>query len=366
MLYAFLLQAAGGFASMALGCALMLALSASLILGRLAISWAKRLHFLDHPGERKVQEAPVPLLGGLAIILAVILGAGLYYVLSGPVPDGPMPDAIDDASALLGVSFLLRWLGAGFLLLITGLVDDRRGLSPLIRLAVQGLTACAFLPELGAWLGGGAFFLPALIIGGVWVLGLINSLNFLDNMDAASASTGFWTSQGLALLFFRAGQPLAGAAALVLSAALAGFLWWNRPPARLYMGDAGSTFLGFSLAVMALLAVLRAGLDPWLAPLLLAVPIYDTASVFWIRRREGRPLWVGDRRHATHRLQARGRSVAAAVLILNCWTLAALLLVLLVYEWGRGGAVATGLALVVGALVFRWEMRWEKRRADKS
>ena len=143
-----------------------------------------------------------------------------------------------------------------------------------------------------------------------------------------------------------------------LAAALAGFLWWNRPAARLYMGDAGSTFLGLTLAVFTLFLVGRGGWDPWLAPLFLAVPIYDTSTVVWIRWREGRPIWVGDRRHVTHRRMARGGSVAGTLGVLALWTLAAGAVALL---WrGASGAVALGLSILVGVFVFRWERKRER------
>lgn len=319
-----------------------LACLGSLLLGRLAIALSPRLRFLDPPGARKLQARPIPVLGGAAIFLGLLIGAG--------------PSLAGAERALLG-----RWLTAGAWLLALGMVDDRRGLGPLPRLVGQLLAAALFLPELGAWLGPGWVW-PARLVGLLWLLGLINAFNFLDNMDGAAASTALWTALALGVALARSGAGELAAGLWPLAGALLGFLWWNRPPARLYMGDAGSTFLGLTLGLFALLAVGRASLSPWLAPLFLAVPIYDTASVCWIRWREGRPLWVGDRRHATHRLLARGASIGRALATLNAWTLAAAALAL---GWGERGAALLPLlaGLVLALSVFGWERNWERRQA---
>lgn len=319
-----------------------LACLSSLLLGRLAIAAAPRLRFLDPPGARKLQARPVPVLGGVAIFLGLLAGAA--------------PLLAGSERALFG-----RWLTAGAWLLALGMVDDRRGLGPLPRLVGQLLAAALFLPELGAWLGPDWVW-PARLIGLLWLLGLINAFNFLDNMDGAAASTALWTALALGLGLARAGAAAPAAGLWPLAGALLGFLWWNRPPARLYMGDAGSTFLGLSLGLFALLAVERAPLSPWLAPLFLAVPIYDTASVCWIRWREGRPLWVGDRRHVTHRLLARGAGVGRTLATLNGWTLAAAALAL---GWGERGAAWLPLAaaMVLALGIFGWERSGERRRA---
>ncbi len=334
--------------------ALVIALLVSLAGGRIAIALAGRLRYLDHPGHRKLQERPVPLMGGLAILLGVLAGVGVLWPR---VELSPLLVSGISSSGFL----LLRWLGAGAWLVLIGLVDDRRGLGPGLRLLAQALAVLLFSPELAAWLEPAWLGFP---LGVLWLLGLINSLNFLDNMDAAAGSTSFWTALALAAPLVWAGQMPLAYAQLVLASALLGFLWWNRPPARLYMGDAGSTFLGLSLGLFSLLLVPKAGLDPWLAPLLLALPLYDTGTVFWIRWREGRPLWVGDRRHATHRMLARGASTGRTVATLNLWTLAAAALALLLHRLGRMGWPALLLGALIAVGLFVWERRREGKEAS--
>jgi UDP-GlcNAc:undecaprenyl-phosphate/decaprenyl-phosphate GlcNAc-1-phosphate transferase len=320
--------------------AIALAFFVSLGLGRWAMAAADRLRFVDRPGERKLQERPVPLLGGAAIYLATLSAVLLLLLRGGGVDPGDP---------------LLRWLLAGLWLLLVGLVDDRHGLGPRIRMLAQLLAALLFWPELASWLTPGWL---GISLGLFWIVGLVNSLNFLDNMDGIAGSTGFWTALLLALALSLAGEGAIARGLWPLAAALLGYLWWNRPPARLYMGDAGSTFLGLTLAVFPLILVARGQLDPWLAPLLLALPIYDTCSVVWIRLREGRPIWIGDRRHVTHRMVARGRSVGRTLVVLNGWTLALGALALL--WWWEAAWVAPVLALVAGVLILRWELMKEK------
>lgn len=325
---------------MLIAVAIILAFLLSLGLGRGAMAAADRLRFVDRPGERKIQERPVPLMGGVGIYLATLVGGLLLLFGTG------RGIALEDP--------LARWLLAGLWLLLVGLVDDRRGLGPRFRLLAQVLAALLFWPELVAWLSPAWLGVP---LGLVWIVGLVNSLNFLDNMDGVAGSTGLWTALLLSLAAGLAGEVTLGLGLLPFAAALLGYLWWNRPPARLYMGDAGSTFLGLTLAVFPLVLVAPGHLDPWLAPLLLALPIYDTCSVVWIRLREGRPIWLGDRRHVTHRMVARGRSVGGTLLRLNLWTLMMGGLALL---WRGAFAWAVlVLALGAGALILRWELTRE-------
>lgn len=321
-----------------LAAAALAALVLALALGRAAMALAGRWRLLDPPGARKLQERPVPLMGGVAVFVAVLAGLAIQ--------PGPAALAADGG-------LLVRWLLGGLLLVAVGLADDRGGLRPGPRLAAHLLAALLLWPELTAWTRPPWVALP---VGLLWTLGLINSLNLLDNMDAAAGATGLWTALALAAVLAGAGTA-DPAAAVVLAAALAGFLFWNRPPARLYLGDAGSTFLGYSLAMLALRAVGRAGLDPFLALLLLAVPLYDTATVCWIRWREGRPLWVGDRCHVTHRLAARGLPVGGVVLTLNAFTLAAAAAALALHRRSLPGWPGLAAALVLAAVLFAWERR---------
>jgi UDP-GlcNAc:undecaprenyl-phosphate GlcNAc-1-phosphate transferase len=177
-----------------------------------------------------------------------------------------------------------------------------------------------------------SLFIDAPLLTGllsvVWIVGLVNSFNMLDNMDGLSAGVAAIAASILAavmLLGPNPKDPAAGGAQLfvggfllVLVGSLLGFLWHNRPPARLFMGDAGSYLIGYLLAIGTLTATFAGQSVPRhaiLAPLcILAVPIYDTATVIWIRLRQGRSPFVGDKSHFSHRLVELGMTKTQAVL----------------------------------------------------
>ena len=303
--------------------------------------FAPVIGLVDKPGERKIHHTAMPTGGGLGIWLSVILLALFGTILAGlimrAVPSdasGPvtlwgitLPELITRRAP--GVLFQARrfWvlLGLGTILVALGTIDDRRGLSWKLRLGVQTLVAVAAVAA--GWEA--TFFLPipwlTKILSVLWIVGLINSFNMLDNMDALSGGVAVICSSFLAavlLLFARnaeSGEPqlFLGGFLLLLAGAILGFLVHNRPPARLFMGDGGAYFIGFLLAVMTLSATFVGEQTPKqaiLVPLcILAVPLYDTTSVVIIRLRSGRSPFVGDNNHYSHRLVALGLSKPAAV-----------------------------------------------------
>jgi UDP-GlcNAc:undecaprenyl-phosphate/decaprenyl-phosphate GlcNAc-1-phosphate transferase len=194
----------------------------------------------------------------------------------------------------------------------------------------------------------------------LWVVGLTNSFNMLDNMDGLAASVGLI----VALLFCGAqvavGSLFAPAVMLVVAGALAGFLVHNHAPARLFMGDAGSNFLGFLLGALTVVGTYTRddpshAFSPYgvLAPLLvMAVPLYDMTSVILIRLREGRSPFQGDRRHFSHRLVARGLTPRQAVWTIDLVTLAGGSGALLLHRLDGAGAlvVATQTCCLLGVV----------------
>ena len=165
----------------------------------------------------------------------------------------------------------------------------------------------------------------AEVISVLWIVGLVNSFNMLDNMDGLSAGVAAIAAAVLAVVMFLSPRPdnhqpqlFVSGLLLVILGSLLGFLWHNRPPARLFMGDAGSYLVGYLLAMVTLTATFAGGGAPrhaTLVPLcVLAVPIYDTLSVVLIRLRQGRSPFVGDTSHFSHRLTALGMTKTQAVL----------------------------------------------------
>ncbi|MEK7270525.1 MAG: MraY family glycosyltransferase [Planctomycetota bacterium] len=314
----------------------ILALAFSTALTGLARRLSLAVGFTDDPGHRKIHAQPMPLGGGAAIFLSVWIpvlacaAVALYGFPAWLAPPGSMLARFHaDWIAIHVPGFASRmpemWLllGASAAILAIGLVDDRFHLTARAKfvcvLAVaaalassaEGFRSSLFLPEI-----------PARILTILWIVGITNAMNLLDNMDGLSAgvaaiAAGFFLSVALQ----REQWFLAIFLGILLLSAL-GFLAWNFPPARIFMGDAGSLFLGFCLAVASIrLTYVPEGdthaLFPVVVPMLiLAVPIYDTASVLWIRFRKGTPLFRGDMNHFSHRLLALGLSPREALLVI--------------------------------------------------
>ena len=244
-------------------------------------------------------------------------------------------------------------LGGGTALMILGLADDRRGLDWRFRLAAQTavaatMVACGWCVRLPWDMPGLAFAVSV-----VWIVGLVNSFNMLDNMDGLSAGVAAIAAAILAAAALLTPRPdnhqpqlfVAGFLLLIVGSLL-GFLGHNRPPARLFMGDAGSYLIGYLLAMATLTATFAGGgLPPSgypgaLAPLcVMAVPIYDTASVVLIRLRQRRSPFVGDKSHFSHRLVNLGMTKPQAVLTIYLATATCGLGALLLHQVDSIGAI---------------------------
>jgi UDP-GlcNAc:undecaprenyl-phosphate GlcNAc-1-phosphate transferase len=284
--------------------AMLLAFAASWLLCRLVLRYAPRLGLVDKPSERKVHRVVVPKGGGLAIYAAVVLSQALTSF------------RFADAPVVLGV---------GLGIVILGLVDDRYSLPWQFRLGVQAALTLAALAALGA-IGGDAsrFWLP-WPLAWIWVVGLTNAFNMLDNMDALSAGTACIVCVLSAALCFVTGSSGGTDGILmylVLAGALAGFLVYNRPPARMFMGDAGSTFLGFFLSLESLRPAASADRpleSVGVALCLLAIPLYDMVTVIGIRLLQGRSPFHADKQHLSHRLTNIGLTQAQSVVCILAW-----------------------------------------------
>jgi UDP-GlcNAc:undecaprenyl-phosphate GlcNAc-1-phosphate transferase len=220
---------------------------------------------------------------------------------------------------------LLGLLAAGTVLMVLGLADDRYGLKWQIRLGVEFAVASFVVFGLGMQL---TAFVPwgwvAGLISVVWIVALVNSFNMLDNMDGLSGGVAAIAATMLAIMLLSTpAQPQIFVAAmlLVLVGGLLGFLVHNWPPAKIFMGDAGSYFVGFWIACCTLLATYAGSKTSQphaiLAPVfVLAIPLYDMISVIIIRISEGRSPFEGDKRHFSHRLVELGQTKKQAV-----WTI---------------------------------------------
>jgi len=344
---------------------LVISLAATYVVRSQAIRWG----LIDLPGERKVHAQPTPRGGGLAIWLAVILVFAAGQVLLWLVEHVPAAQALVPPFAqphLAGIEAhagrLWLLLAAGTILAGLGLLDDRGGLPWHARLAVEFAVAAVcvwLLPSLRL-----TAFLPYPLATGalsvLWIVALINAFNMLDNMDGLSAGVAVIAGGMLAAVLLTPSaaterpQLFVAGLLLVLVGAVLGFLWHNRPPARIFMGDSGAYFIGFVIAAGTLLASYTGYHSPQrhaiLAPLLvMAVPLYDMVSVILIRLREGRSPFEADKNHLSHRLVDLGLTKVQAVLTVYLTTATCGLGALLLSRVDATGAVL--IVLLIGCVL---------------
>lgn len=345
--------------------------AAALFLAAAAICWAlcwlvrvvaPKVGLVDIPGGRKAHRAPTPLGGGIAIWLAVglVLAAGTLLVGPGRTLL-PASLAIHASGSQLRAGTIWLLYGLATAIMVMGLADDARGLSWRLRLGVQfGLATVLALLDVRVTLFG-PLSNPAIggLITVLWIAGLTNSFNFLDNMDGLAGTVALVAALLLAGALVAVQSLFVPAILLVIAGALAGFLIHNRYPARLFMGDAGSNFLGFMLASLCVLGTFTRTADgpdtPYgvLAPLLvMAVPLYDTFTVILIRLREGRSPFQADRRHFSHRLVERGLTAPQAVRTIALVSLACGLGAPLLHRLnGAGAAILIAQALCMVGVI---------------
>ena len=342
---------------------LRLALGAAalaLALTPLARALALRVGALDHPGPRRIHAAPTPRFGGLAIAAAVLLVAWLARVLPGPARElDPRP--------LLGLTC------AALPILALGVLDDVRGVGPWGKLAVQAFAAIVLtrfgygVPLLtnpfGPAVVTGAWSMPLTVL---WVIVLTNAINLIDGLDGlasglvAIACAALWvTARGHGDFYVMfVGSLLLGACV--------GFLWWNRPPARVFMGDTGSQFLGLTLSALSLLENRKgtAALTLLLPLVALGLPIADGTLAFVRRLVRGRHVFRGDAGHIHHRLLDAGlspRGTLAALWALSAvFGAAAILLERLPHHWTP--VVVGALALMLFAVLLAARHGARRRR----
>jgi UDP-GlcNAc:undecaprenyl-phosphate GlcNAc-1-phosphate transferase len=258
---------------------------------------------------RKVQVEPVPYLGGVAIVIGVFVAT--YSTL-----------IIKDKEIALASTVLIPAL----LMAAMGLADDLRGLKPWPRLIAQsavGVIVAGFLIYTDTIGTPSQIFIIDAIVTTLWIVGVCNSINFFDNLDGGAAGTVVVISFFTFLIAYDRGQLMISALSIVTAGATAGFLIWNRPPAKIYMGDAGALFLGIIVAVLTIR--LNPDIDPnWKSlaiPLfLMAVPLLDTTVAVTSRLARGISPFTGGRDHLSHRLMRKGLHRRTAAISL--WVLA--------------------------------------------
>jgi UDP-GlcNAc:undecaprenyl-phosphate/decaprenyl-phosphate GlcNAc-1-phosphate transferase len=326
------------------------ALTAAVALTPISKWLAPHVGVMDKPSTRKIHALPVPRLGGVAILLAVMLA---LIILRSQM----------EIQQLVAIIF-----GAAFMSFL-GLVDDRFTLSAYVRLAAQIGAA------LSVWFAGvriQMFSIPWLdaTLTVFWVVGITNAMNFLDNMDGLSAGISAIVSAFFLVLAVQNGQILVGMLSAALLGACVGFLFWNLNPAFVFMGDSGSMFLGFLLACVAikLRFVGQTLAVSWMVPLItMGLPVFDTTLVFISRLRRGKnPLTTPGRDHTSHRITNHGFSRREAVLILYIACSALGLTAQLVALANEVAGIIIGALIFILACFMLWFLEFGPWRLNKT
>ncbi|MZP29490.1 undecaprenyl/decaprenyl-phosphate alpha-N-acetylglucosaminyl 1-phosphate transferase [Heliobacterium undosum] len=292
-----------------------LAVCAAFLLALLLTPLARRLAFLigavDAPGGRKVHQQLMPRLGGLAIF-----GGFMLTVVALGVTDSDY-----QRSEIIGM------LVGGAIIVLVGILDDTRDLPAKVKLLGQVVAALAILPfglsvdfvtnpfvgpdvvELG-WLRG-----PITVL---WIIGVTNAVNLIDGLDGLAAGIAAIASVTMAIVAWTQGQILVASLALVLAASSAGFLKHNFHPARIFMGDTGAMFLGFTLACLSIMGLAKVAtvISVFIPILIVGIPILDTGFAIFRRVQKGQPIFQADKDHLHHRLLALGFSHPQTVMII--------------------------------------------------
>ena len=290
----------------------------------LAARLARRLGAVDHPRERGLAERPTPLLGGLAILAAVLVAGWIWLpptILLHHVKGGPLGPA--------GVVHIWAVIAGACLITLIGAIDDVRELPPLVKLIGQ-IAAALIAVEGGAVVT--AVNLPFVheltfpnaggVLTVIWLVALMNVVNFSDGVDGLAA--GLCAIDGIAFAIIAADLGVTGApvlAAITAGAAL-GFLFHNFYPASVFMGDAGANLLGYLLGVIAVVGTLKTNaLVALIVPLvILVIPFLDTSFVIAKRLKYRRKPWSADANHFHHRMARIGFSQRKTVIYLYVWS----------------------------------------------
>ena len=272
-----------------------------LILTPLCRLLAFRIGAVDSPEARKIHQSPMPRLGGLAIYLG--FSPAFWFLAKG-------------SPSLWGL-----WLG-GTLIFLVGLVDDIKNLHPLAKLMGQVLAALVAV----AW-GVKVEFLTnpfdgLFVLGNLaipvtlfWIVGITNALNLIDGLDGLAAGTAAIAGITIGIIAALRGEVLVAGLALSLAASSLGFLPYNFHPARIFMGDCGSMFLGYNLAVLAILGLTKGAtvVSLFIPIVVLGLPIMDTLMAIFRRFLNKRPIFSPDRGHIHHKLLDQGLDQRQAV-----------------------------------------------------
>ncbi|HHE40358.1 MAG TPA: undecaprenyl/decaprenyl-phosphate alpha-N-acetylglucosaminyl 1-phosphate transferase [Candidatus Cloacimonetes bacterium] len=298
---------------------------------------AVELNFIDNPEERKFHKTPTPLMGGLAILIGMICAFFLsFFICINLIPQ---------------VKSVLSFFVGLVLMCFLGLLDDYQGMTPSVKFSVQFIIAIILIIGSGYTELIGPWFVtvPILVI---WMVGLMNALNFLDNMDGITAGLASILGLGFFALGILSGNHFISLISVIFIGATLGFLPHNFHPAKIFLGDAGSMLIGYTLSVLGivLLTELPKNFSLFLPVLLLSYAIFDISLVSITRRRDGRRVLQGGKDHSTHRIGTATGSVRITAVMVYLINILMVLITVIVYETSSQWAIL--ITTVLFAIVF--------------
>ena len=276
---------------------------------------------LDYPGGRKQQRKPVPYLGGLAIALPISISS-LAFLLS-------------DIDSRIKNEIYLGLILPSLVITFVGVLDDIYELSPKVRFISQSIVG--LVTSLLLFINGtGVEVLDNPLLNGLltslWVVGIINAVNFIDNMDGLATGVAIVASIAFFVISFNNGQYLVAALSAALAGSCIGFIFWNKKPASIYLGDAGALYIGFLLAAISIRIDINQlpQIDRIVIPILiLIIPFIDTSQVVISRLYRGKSPFQGGRDHVSHLLLHKGLSEKRVVITI--WSFAIFFAVIAIY-----------------------------------
>ena len=284
---------------------------------------AFKIRLLDHPNSKKSHSHPTPLLGGLAIFMAFFAGTLLTTDIN---------------------NYVLAIFIGSMILIVLGIIDDKMGMMPRMKLSGQ-IFAALVAYKMGIRVVTFEDYYVSMFFTVFWIVGITNAFNLLDNLNGLSSGIAGICSLSFGIISFLSGEIYTAVLSFALSGACFGFLKHNFPKAKIFMGDSGSMFLGFTLACIAVLGSWKTDkitLSLALPILVLGYPILDTTLVTFLRLVEKRSVFMGGKDHSSHILSSLGFKKKRAVLLI--YSLCALL--------GLSALAMTMLPILAGAAVF--------------
>ena len=344
---------------MAFACLFVVALVVSLFMTPVASKIAWRLDAVDYPSGRRINRAPTPRMGGIAVFAGIAAMLLVRYLgsryLGWNIVFTPSPHLRDVDYPLLGVAFVVVFT--------TGFIDDCTSLSPKKKLLGQIIAACIAVAS-GLVIGDvvnpfsesgvlqvGWLTYPVTV---VYLVAYVNIFNLIDGLDGLASGIAFIASVTLFVLSLLRGQLDAASLAIALAGSTLGFLRYNFHPASIFLGDCGSLLLGFTLATVSLLSVTRiSSLTTIMVPLVVAgIPIIDTLSAIVRRSRAHVSVGQADRGHIHHRLLDEGFDQRQTVLVIYAWTAFLSVGAIILTQIDPIPRITVFLLLVIASVVF--------------